>query len=89
MFDGRWRQSFEEGLKPVGANLRRTGITADHLTATGVDEGTEQRLRNVFRLFPIAQLRNAPPIAQPSIGQLLGIAWLAWFFERSVDGLRR
>ena len=36
MFDGRWRQSFEEGLKPVGANLRRTGITADHLTATGV-----------------------------------------------------
>jgi CDP-diacylglycerol--glycerol-3-phosphate 3-phosphatidyltransferase len=36
MFDGRWRKSFEEGLKPVGANLRRTGITADHLTATGV-----------------------------------------------------
>jgi len=36
MFDGRWRTSFEEGLKPVGANLRRTGITADHLTATGV-----------------------------------------------------
>ena len=36
MFDGRWRTSFEAGLKPVGANLRRTGITADHLTATGV-----------------------------------------------------
>jgi CDP-diacylglycerol--glycerol-3-phosphate 3-phosphatidyltransferase len=36
MFDGRWRQTFEAGLKPVGANLRRTGITADHLTATGV-----------------------------------------------------
>ncbi len=36
MFDGRWRTSFEEGLKPVGANLRRTGITADHLTASGV-----------------------------------------------------
>ena len=36
MFDGRWRQSFEAGLKPVGANLRRTGITADHLTVTGV-----------------------------------------------------
>ena len=36
MFDGRWRQSFEAGLKPVGANIRRTGITADHLTATGV-----------------------------------------------------
>jgi CDP-diacylglycerol---glycerol-3-phosphate 3-phosphatidyltransferase len=36
MFDGRWRASFEEGLKPVGANLRRTGITADHLTGLGV-----------------------------------------------------
>jgi phosphatidylinositol phosphate synthase len=36
MFDGRWRTSFEAKLKPVGANLRRTGITADHLTATGV-----------------------------------------------------
>jgi CDP-diacylglycerol---glycerol-3-phosphate 3-phosphatidyltransferase len=36
MFDGRWRQSFEAGLKPVGANIRRTGITADHLTAAGV-----------------------------------------------------
>lgn len=36
MFDGRWRSSFEQGLKPVGANIRRTGITADHLTAAGV-----------------------------------------------------
>ena len=36
MFDGQWRTSIEKGLKPVGANLRRTGITADHLTATGV-----------------------------------------------------
>jgi len=36
MFDGRWRSSFEQGLQPVGANLRRTGITADHLTASGV-----------------------------------------------------
>jgi hypothetical protein len=60
-----------------------------HLSASGVDEGTEQRLRNVFRLFPIAQLRNAPRIAQPTIGQLLGIAWLAWWFERSVDELRQ
>jgi CDP-diacylglycerol--glycerol-3-phosphate 3-phosphatidyltransferase len=36
MFDGRWRSSFEAGLKPVGANIRRVGITADHLTASGV-----------------------------------------------------
>ncbi len=36
MFDGRFRTSFEKGLKPVGANLRRMGIKADHLTAFGV-----------------------------------------------------
>lgn len=36
MFDGRWRSSFEAGLRPVGANIRKVGITADHLTATGV-----------------------------------------------------
>jgi CDP-diacylglycerol---glycerol-3-phosphate 3-phosphatidyltransferase len=36
MFDGRWRSSFEKGLRPVGDNIRRTGITADHLTATGL-----------------------------------------------------
>ncbi|MFZ6002803.1 MAG: CDP-alcohol phosphatidyltransferase family protein [Actinomycetota bacterium] len=36
MFDGRWRSSFEAGLKPIGANIRRTGISADHLTASGV-----------------------------------------------------
>lgn len=36
MFDGRFRTSVERGLKPVGANLRRAGIKADHLTAFGV-----------------------------------------------------
>lgn len=36
MFDGRFRTSVETGLKPVGANLRRAGIKADHLTAFGV-----------------------------------------------------
>jgi CDP-diacylglycerol--glycerol-3-phosphate 3-phosphatidyltransferase len=36
MLDGRWRTSIEKGLKPVGARLRRTGISADHLTAVGM-----------------------------------------------------
>ncbi|MGK2929426.1 MAG: CDP-alcohol phosphatidyltransferase family protein [Acidimicrobiales bacterium] len=35
MFDGRFRSSFDKGLKPVGANLRRVGVKADHLTAFG------------------------------------------------------
>ena len=36
MFDGRFRTNIERGLKPVGNNLRKVGITADYLTATGV-----------------------------------------------------
>jgi CDP-diacylglycerol--glycerol-3-phosphate 3-phosphatidyltransferase len=36
MLDGHWRTSIEKGLRPVGRNLRRTGISADHLTGLGV-----------------------------------------------------
>jgi CDP-diacylglycerol--glycerol-3-phosphate 3-phosphatidyltransferase len=36
MFDARLRTRVEKGLRPVGSNLRRTGITADHLTLLGV-----------------------------------------------------
>jgi CDP-diacylglycerol---glycerol-3-phosphate 3-phosphatidyltransferase len=36
MLDGRWRTNFEKGLRPVGASLRKTGVTADHLTLLGV-----------------------------------------------------
>jgi CDP-diacylglycerol--glycerol-3-phosphate 3-phosphatidyltransferase len=36
VFDGRWRTNVERGVKPVGSAIRRTGITADHLTATGL-----------------------------------------------------
>ncbi len=36
MFDGRWRTAVDNGVKPIGSALRRTGISADHLTATGL-----------------------------------------------------
>jgi CDP-diacylglycerol--glycerol-3-phosphate 3-phosphatidyltransferase len=36
MFDGRWRAGAERTLRPVGDGLRRTGISADHLTAVGL-----------------------------------------------------
>jgi CDP-diacylglycerol--glycerol-3-phosphate 3-phosphatidyltransferase len=36
VFDGRWRTTVDQGVKPVGTALRRTGISADHLTATGL-----------------------------------------------------
>jgi CDP-diacylglycerol--glycerol-3-phosphate 3-phosphatidyltransferase len=36
MLDGRWKGDIERGLRPIGTNLKRAGITADHLTATGL-----------------------------------------------------
>jgi len=36
MLDGRWRPDFERRLQPVGANLGRTGLRADHLTTLGL-----------------------------------------------------
>jgi CDP-diacylglycerol--glycerol-3-phosphate 3-phosphatidyltransferase len=36
VLDGRWRTEIERGLKPVGANLRKIGFTADVLTGTGL-----------------------------------------------------
>jgi hypothetical protein len=52
------------------------------LTVSGMDEGRAQRLRNVFGLYPISRLRAAPALAKPTLGQLLGIAWLAWLLDR-------
>lgn len=48
----------------------------------GIDEGRQQRMRNVFALYPASQLRSSPAIARPTLGQLSGIAWLAWLFDR-------
>ena len=36
MFDGRWRTGIEKGIHPLGAALRRTGLTADHFTFLGL-----------------------------------------------------
>lgn len=36
MFDGRWRAGVEKGVAPVGTGLRRSGISADQLTAAGL-----------------------------------------------------
>ena len=36
MLDGRWRSDIEQRLRPVGANLRKAGMTADRLTTLGL-----------------------------------------------------
>lgn len=49
-----------------------------------IDEGRAQRLRNLFGLYPAAKLKQAPVVTDRSIGQFMGIAWLAWLFDRSM-----
>lgn len=36
MFDARWRPRFERAVGPLASTLRRTGVTADQLTAFGL-----------------------------------------------------
>ena len=48
------------------------------LVASGVSEGTAQRLRNVFGTHPIQKLRAASAPKVRNVGQVLGVAWLAW-----------
>jgi hypothetical protein len=54
------------------------------LSFSGLPEGPQQRLRNAFRLYPVADVRHAPPIAKPTLGQMLGITWLAWLLESRI-----
>lgn len=36
MFDGQFRSQAEKQLRPIGQTIRKTGVTADHLTILGV-----------------------------------------------------
>ena len=57
--------------------------TGGRLTCSGdIGDGVEQRMRNTFMLYPASQLRHAPAIKQPTLGQLTGVAWLAWLLDR-------
>lgn len=49
------------------------------VVASGVDDGTAQRLRNVLGTHPIAALRAKHRLPRPNLGQILGIGWLAWW----------
>jgi hypothetical protein len=71
--------------KPAVARATIRAVKQEHgarLAMSGIDEGRQQRLRNIFRLYPISNLRAAPPITKPTMGQVLGIAWLAWILDR-------
>ena len=74
---------------PAVARATIRAVRGNHgarlLCGGAIDEGRAQRLRNVFGIYPIARLQAAAPIRQPTLGQWLGIAWLAWLLDRSRD----
>ena len=55
------------------------------VVTSGIDEMREQRLRNIFAVYPISNLSAAPPLNDRTVGQFLGIAWLAWMLDRNLD----
>lgn len=85
---GRIPPSLLHGIEDVvrRSAIRRASIRAvagqhhARLVASGVDDGTAQRLRNVFGTHPVQKLRGAKLPEARNLGQLLGIAWLAWLF---------
>ena len=79
-------EASETVKRPLVARASIRGYKGEHgaqLSFSGdLDEGRRQRLRNVFALYPAAQLRAARAVQRPTLGQILGIAWLAWLLDR-------
>lgn len=83
---GRITGSLLDGIADVvrRASVKRGSVRAvrgEHharLVVRGTDEGTAQRLRNVFGHHPVQKLRSAPVASRRNLGQILGVAWLAW-----------
>jgi hypothetical protein len=84
---GRCPTGLLNDMREILKHTKRASIRAvatesrARLSMFGVEDGTAQRLRNVFGLCPMSMLRAASPIARPTLGQVLGIAWLAWLFD--------
>lgn len=55
------------------------------LTAPGLDDFSEQRLRNIFQIYPVATLRSAQQPQHNKLLRFFGFASLVWIFGRRDD----
>ena len=76
-----FREIFAGSAMSGSVKVRKQEHGARLVCSGSIDAGTTQRLRNVFALYPASKLRQAPAIDRPTLGQLSGIASLAWLFE--------
>ncbi len=90
MFDKRLRPSVEQRLHPVGANLERSGITADHLTLVGVvmAVGAAVAIANgALRLgFVLLLFTAVPDVLDGAVAKASGTATPRGAFFDSVVG---
>jgi len=82
---GRIPTGYLEDLRDVARHVEHGTVRAVKdsggallVLSASIDGITAQRMRNTFSLYPATKLRAAPRIAQPNLGQVLGIEWLAW-----------
>ena len=94
---GRVPQGLVDDFRPVVKHVRSGDIhvqktsSGGRLTTRGIDDDTTQRLRNLLGIRSLASLVGALPLRAPTLGQRLGIAWLAWWShdrERARNGAR-
>jgi Protein of unknown function (DUF3634) len=88
---GRLPPELFSDLEDVLQDVTRANVhvqkrgSAGRLVATGVTAAQLQQLRNVFGTYAArkgAHLRNAKPASNRTLGQVLGIEWLAWWQRR-------
>lgn len=51
--------------------------------SANLDDFTAQRLRNIFQLYPLSQLRSAPAPSHNRLLRFLGFSSLVWLLGRS------
>lgn len=68
------------GVRTTTVRIVKEGGAA-RIVASGVDEITAQRLRNVLTAHPYRLLASAPRPRARNLGQRLGIAWLAFWLD--------
>jgi hypothetical protein len=67
----------------ASATLRayRDKASARLAVAGVVDDGQKQRLRNVFNVYPMSNLRTIYGSRKRTLTQMIGVIWLAWLVD--------
>lgn len=82
---GTLLSDFEAAVRGVrsGTIRVRKEEHAARLSTSGIDEFTEQRLRNILRLYPLSSLRASTEAERSVLRHTFGFAWIAWLFDSS------